>query len=124
MRTRQYLLVLLSVCVSAFGSATVADERAVPTSEKLRQDQEAVSGRYARFERLLSQMADMLGHEDPERAELLRRAISKGREQAISPELDVIARTLGEGNYGKAREKQVGVTKSLEALLQLLQSED
>lgn len=124
MRTRQYLMVLLSVCVSGLSSATVADENSVPTSEKLRQDQEAVSGRYARFERLLSQMADMLGHEDPERAELLRRAISKGREQAIAPELDVIARTLGEGNYGKAREKQVGVTKSLEALLQLLQSED
>ncbi|MEZ6128229.1 MAG: hypothetical protein R3C59_06085 [Planctomycetaceae bacterium] len=119
-------ILLATVCLHAvwWNPVSLADERPVPASEKLRNDQEAVSGRYARFERLLSQMADMLGHEDPERAELLRRAISKGREQAITSELDAIARTLGEAEYGKARERQVNVTKSLQALLTLLQSED
>ncbi|MDG1895941.1 MAG: hypothetical protein P8J37_13630 [Fuerstiella sp.] len=117
---------LMFVCLSAsaFGSADAFDEKTISATERLRLDQEAVSGRYARFERLLSQMADMLGHEDPERAELLRRAISKGREQAISASLDEIARSLGTGKFGPAAEKQVGVTVSLRTLLKLLQSED
>ena len=114
------------VCLSAitFEFAVAFDEPKISATERLRRDQEAVSGRYVRFERLLSQMADMLGHEDPERAELLRRAISKGREQAISVNLDEIARSLGTGNFGPAAEKQVGVTASLRTLLKLLQSED
>jgi hypothetical protein len=117
---------LMLVCLSAiaFEPAGAFDDLKISATERLRRDQEAVSGRYARFERLLSQMADMLGHEDPERAELLRRAISKGREQAISANLDEIARSLGTGNFGPAAEKQVGVTVSLRTLLKLLQSED
>ncbi|MEO1981152.1 MAG: hypothetical protein ABGZ24_11595, partial [Fuerstiella sp.] len=67
-------MLLMLVCLSAiaFGSAVAFDEPTLSATEILRRDQEAVSGRYSRFERLLSQMADMLGHEDPERAELLR----------------------------------------------------
>ena len=48
------------------------------TPEELRKEQLAISGRYARFERMLTQMADVLGRQDPERADLLRRAIGKG----------------------------------------------
>lgn len=92
--------------------------------QKLRDDQEAVAGRYARFERLLSQMADMIGREDPERAELLRRAISEGREKAISGELDAITESLGKGSFGSARERQGNVIKSMQQILTLLQSED
>jgi hypothetical protein len=66
---------------SSPATATAADQTQKLSSESLRNEQLAVSGRYDRFERLLSQMADILGHEDPERAELLRRAISKGREK-------------------------------------------
>ncbi len=121
-------VLLMLVCLSAIafeaGVAFGFDESTLSATERLRRDQEAVSGRYSRFERLLSQMADMLGHEDPERAELLRRAISKGREQAISANLGEIARSLGSGNFGPAAEKQVDVTASLRALLKLLQSED
>jgi hypothetical protein len=124
-RPKTYVFLML-VCLSVIASepAGAFDEPKISATERLRRDQEAVSGRYARFERLLSQMADMLGHEDPERAELLRRAISKGREQAISGNLDEIARSLGSGNFGPAAEKQVGVTVSLRTLLKLLQSED
>ncbi|MCP4508948.1 MAG: hypothetical protein GY826_21455, partial [Fuerstiella sp.] len=124
-KSKTYVFLML-VCLSAIGFDCVDafDDSTISATEKLRRDQEAVSGRYARFERLLSQMADMLGHEDPERAELLRRAISKGREHAISANLDEIARSLGTGDFGPAAEKQVGVTDSLRTLLKLLQSED
>lgn len=101
-----------------------ADESQKVSSESLHNDQLAVTGRYERFERLLSQMADILGHDDPERAELLRRAISKGREQAISEQLGQIADELERGSLGKAIEQQGRVLESLATLLTLLQSED
>jgi len=105
-------------------SLATADGTQNLSSDTLRNDQLAVSGRYDRFERLLSQMADILGHDDPDRAELLRRAISQGREKAISNQLGQIASDLGQNNLGKALEQQEEVLESLAVLLQLLQSED
>ncbi len=114
------LLIVLTATLSA------GSEQDNPASglETLRNDQLAVSGRYDRFERLLHQMADLLGHEDPERAELLRRAISRGREQSISRQLSRIADDLAEGNLGRAVEEQEQVLDALGLLLKLLQSED
>ena len=72
-----FALVAFAVCPGVAGQA---DESTLPANQRLRNEQESVSGRYARFERVLSQMADILGYDDPERAELLRRAISESRE--------------------------------------------
>lgn len=116
--------IVLAVLLSGVDFTSPASLVADDDVNKLRNDQEAVAGRYSRFERLLSQMADMLGREDPERAELLRRAISEGREQAISSELESINDSLSKGNFGSAREKQRRVTKSMQQILILLQSED
>ncbi|MEZ6122179.1 MAG: hypothetical protein R3C49_03260 [Planctomycetaceae bacterium] len=125
---REYrLIAALMIAAAAIATVTRADERPdsqLPANQRLKNDQEAVIGRYARFERLLSQMADMLAHEDPERAELLRRAVSKGREQAIAAQLEGISGHLSKSEFGNALEKQTGVTKSMHALLKLLQSED
>lgn len=118
-RKHACLILILFVPVAA-----ASDQSKKLSSETLHNDQLAVGGRYDRFERLLSQMADILGHEDPERAELLRRAISKGREKAISEQLSLIADDLVEKDLGPALEKQDDVIASLGALLQLLQSED
>ncbi len=103
---------------------TAADKSQKVSSDTLQNDQLAVSGRYDRFERLLSQMADILGREEPHRVELLRRAISKGREKAISIQLGQIADDLSQDNLGKALELQEEVLESLADLLRLLQSED
>ena len=100
----------------------VSGENVTPKS--LRDDQIAVSGRYARFERMLTQMADILGRQDPERADLLRRAIGKGREGRIKEEIENVVALIESGEIGNASEKQAEVIESLQALLQLLQSED
>lgn len=114
----------VSISLILLTSLAIADETKKISVGELKNDQLAVSGRYDRFERLLSQMADILGHNDPERAELLRRAISKGREKAISNKLGRIADELDQSNLGKALEQQQDVLESLATLLQLLQSED
>lgn len=95
-----------------------------PTAQALQNDQLSVSGRYTRFERMLSQMADVLGREDPERADLLRRAISKGREQKIGDRIENIVRLMESKELGTAVEEQQGVADGLLVLLKLLQSED
>ncbi|MEJ7595539.1 MAG: hypothetical protein WKF77_28835 [Planctomycetaceae bacterium] len=100
----------------------VSGENVTPKS--LRDDQLAVSGRYSRFERMLTQMADILGRQDPERADLLRRAIGRGREGRIKEEIENVVALIESGEIGNASEKQAEVIESLQALLQLLQSED
>jgi hypothetical protein len=103
-------------------SPPAAGENVTPKS--LRDDQLAVSGRYSRFERMLTQMADILGRQDPERADLLRRAIGKGREGRIKEEIENVVALIESGEIGNASEKQAGVIESLQSLLKLLQSED
>ena len=103
-------------------SVAPADDNVTPQS--LRDDQLSVSGRYTRFERMLTQMADILGRQDPERADLLRRAIGKGREGRIREEIENVVRLIESGEIGNASEKQADIIESLQALLNLLQSED
>ena len=126
------LQTILSLILLAGSSwlPTAAQEPVAPpvavekTPEALRDDQLAISGRYARFERMLSQMADILGRQDPERADLLRRAIGKGREDRISEDIEKIVALLEKHELGGASEQQAEVIESLQVLLKLLQSED
>jgi hypothetical protein len=119
-------VVFLSACFA--GLHPSAGQESPPNAGRserdLRDDQLAISGRYARFERMLSQMADILGRQDPERADLLRRAVSKGREDRIGEDLEQIIKLLEGGELGSATEQQSEVIDSLQVLLKLLQSED
>jgi len=94
------------------------------TPDSVLADQMAVSGRYERFERMLTQMADILGRQDPERADLLRRAIGKGREGRIKEQIEGVIKLIDSRDLGTASEKQADVIRSLQAMLKLLQSED
>ncbi len=124
-----FLIVRTTVAQDASPSADSPAEVPVQTVEpvtpkSLRDDQLSVSGRYARFERMLTQMADILGRQDPERADLLRRAIGKGREGRIKEEIENVVSLIESGSIGNASEKQAEVIENLQALLTLLQSED
>jgi hypothetical protein len=108
-------------------SAGAPDKKTEPkvvTPKDLRDDALAISGRYARFERMLTQMADILGRQDPERADLLRRAIGKGREDQVKEDIEKVVDLLETNELGTATEKQTEIVASLETLLKLLQSED
>lgn len=122
-RMASFALLSATALFSVSCLAVTADEQP-PSGARLRNEQESISGRYARFERVLTQMADILGYEDPERAELLRRAISESREKGIALTLEQIAGDLGRSEFGNAIDKQKTVTTDLRELLKLLQSED
>ena len=92
--------------------------------QTLRNEQIAVSGRYARFERMLMQMADILGRQDPERADLLRKTLGKGREDQVREDLEKAIALLESGELGAASETQTELIQSFQSLMKLLQSED
>lgn len=127
-RTRLWSLlaaiVVTTVGLVATPSFATAQTSANDKAETLKDDALAISGRYARFERLLSQMADLMAIEDPERAELLRRAISQSREQAIRINIDAIAGLLADDSLGDAIDRQQTSADAIRELLKLLQSED
>ncbi|APZ96773.1 hypothetical protein [Fuerstiella marisgermanici] len=127
-RTRLWSLlaaiVVTTVGLVATPSFATAQTAANDKAETLKDDALAISGRYARFERLLSQMADLMAIEDPERAELLRRAISQSREQAIRINIDAIAGLLADDSLGDAIDRQQTSADAIRELLKLLQSED
>ena len=72
-----------------------APSKTPPKSAKeLRDEQLSISGRYARFERMLTQMADILAKQDPERADVIRRALGKGREDLLKDDIENIVQLL------------------------------
>ncbi len=122
-RIKYLLICLLFSNVPVVGQESKDSDSTVKKTE-LRDDALAVSGRFSRFERLLSQMADLLAVEDPERAELLRRAISQSRENAIGTNINAVVEMLNDDSLGDAINKQEATASAMAELLKLLQSED
>ncbi|MBO51680.1 MAG: hypothetical protein CMJ69_12970, partial [Planctomycetaceae bacterium] len=92
---------------------------------KLDGQQQGISSRYKKFEKKLLQLAEFLKENDPERAELLRRAYGQSRDDNISNSLERIASLLaGEKRLGDAVGAQTEVVGNLQSLLVLLQSDD
>ena len=92
---------------------------------KLDGQQQGISSRYKKFEKKLLQLAEFLRENDPERAELLRRAYGQSRDDNISNSLERIASLLaGEKRLGDAVGAQTEVVVNLQSLLVLLQSDD
>ncbi len=92
---------------------------------KLDGQQQGISSRYKKFEKKLLQLAEFLRENDPERAELLRRAYGQSRDDNISNSLERIASLLaGEKRLGDAVGAQTEVVGNLQSLLVLLQSDD
>ncbi len=92
---------------------------------ELDDQQQGISSRYKKFEKKLLQLAQFLRENDPERAELLRRAYGQSRDDNISNSLERIASLLdGQKRLGDAVGAQTEVVVNLQSLLILLQSDD
>ncbi len=117
MNARSPICLTLFLCLALPVVASSQDTQ-LPTR------QEALSSRYSRFEKLLLQMAEYLGRTDPDRAELLMRALSRSRENRISNQMEGIVELLRDEDFNEAVEGQDLLVQNLRALLELLQSED
>jgi hypothetical protein len=108
-------------------SASAPDNSAQSASreEPLASGQDVISRRYKRFEDTLYKIAEALRRTDPDRADLLLRAIGKSKEDRISQQMADLVQILKENKQlGDAIERQGDVVSQLHSLLDLLLSED
>jgi hypothetical protein len=93
--------------------------------EPLSSTQETISRRFKRFEDTLRKIAESLRKTDPERADLLVRAIGKSYEYRINGQMTDLVQLLRDNKQlGDAIERQGDVVTQLHSLLDLLLSED
>lgn len=115
---RMTLLFALGLLLLAAAPLSAQDDPA------LDEKQAALASRYSRFEKLLLQMSEYLGRTDPDRAELLMRALSRSREERISTRMNGIVELLRDEDFDEALDDQEQLVTNLRTLLELLQSED
>ncbi|MBM81743.1 MAG: hypothetical protein CMJ78_14280 [Planctomycetaceae bacterium] len=141
------LLVSILGQASSFAQDAPAKEAAKPAADQaagsdaseksalekdLATEQEIIRMRFKRFHATLIQMAEYMRKTDPERAELLIRAIGQSQEDAIERQMERIFALLNRKSedgkaapiFGDAIERQVSLVSRLEALIDLLQSEN
>ncbi len=93
--------------------------------EPLSSGQEVISRRYKRFEDTLRKIAESLRKTDPDRADLLLRAIGQGNADRISQQMiDIVQLLRDNKQLGDAIERQGDLVTQLHSLLDLLLSED
>ena len=104
-------------------AATPAD----PAQEALglSESQDAINARYKRFEKTMNDMVQFLQKTDPDRAAILNRAISRSREDGVGDQMQKLVEVLrDQAELGDAVDRQGEVVTDLQALLDLLMSDD
>jgi hypothetical protein len=125
------LLFLCAVLVFTGGllfPLAAQDDLAAPvpaaTGAPLTTKQEALALRYQRFETTLLQLAEYLRKTDPDRADLLVRALGRSKETRIPDQLVQLVELLRRDQLGDAIDSQETLVEQMHSLLTLLQSED
>lgn len=111
----------------SLGGISVSQETTPPPNKpNLANDQDSIKARYKRFNLTLQQMAEILRKQDPERADLLFRALGKSQETRIEDQMNLIFSLLNkeQPQLGEAIDRQEELVGQLKNLLDLLQSED
>ena len=141
------LLALLTGALLWVNAATRADEKVPADSPKVAQtapqvqgnldpnaakdvpadiEQQALKNRFERFQKTVMQMAEQMQKNEPDRADLLFRTLSKSQEERVVAQMKAIEELLAkpESELGESISRQESLIKSLYLLLELLQSEN
>jgi hypothetical protein len=106
------------------GAPTTDETPPAGKQASLNSSQEALQRQYRRFEEGLYRIAESLRKTDPERADLLLRAIGKSKEERIVTQMNELSALLRDKKLGDAIEKQDDLIGNLQTILDLLMSED
>ncbi len=99
--------------------------KAEPASaEKLSGDQEQVGESFKRLEEQLFHMGETTAASDPRRAALLKQAVEESKKRDLALQFKGTADLLRKDQVSRALENQKQIVQDLQALLQLLQSEN
>jgi hypothetical protein len=117
---------ILIICLELFAIGVIAtiNTQAVAQEKKLGIEQETLGQRYQQFENLLLQLSEHLRKTDPERADLLVRALGQSKHGRILSQMEQTSGLITKGQLGDAIDQQDELVKQLFNLLELLQSED
>ncbi len=121
------VITLCSVVPAQTDEAPAGEADAAEPSRILVLEQGRLADRFGRLEELLLRRAEVMAAEDPELADLLRKAVGESKRQQLTGEFEAIVRLLQEdraNSYQRAVARQQGMGDSLEGLLKLLLSED
>ncbi len=103
---------------------SVAQSRQPTDEQKLSDEQRKLAEQYRQLEDKLFALYEHERDNNPIRSQLLQRAFQKSQEDRTSAELQLVAGLLDQANLKDAEFGQEKVLKQLNALLDLLQSED
>ena len=127
-------LIRVGACLALLaGAATLPAAAAENETRKqsLEEQERAIAAQFGRLEDSLLKLARFLRKTEPERSELLVRALQKAREERIEVRMESIADLLRSDaaaglapNFGDAIEEQVRLIDGLRNVLGLLRSED
>jgi hypothetical protein len=118
---------VLLVAATAHGEDPAdAPGHAAANEPTLAARQEMIAARFVRFQKTLLQMAEYMRKTDPDRADLLIRAVGRSNTAGAVAQMKAIVGLLdrSEPVFGDAIDNQEDVIKTLHSLLELLQSED
>lgn len=101
--------------------APETDRRGADDAALARREAE-LAARYQELERSLLRLADVLSGTDPRRADLLREAFDRAREEQVGSRLDTIVALLEEGQFLKAGTGQQEAIDRFQGLLDLLEA--
>ena len=127
-----FCILHFAFCISLFAAEPAAQKPAaekpapdkVASTGELVTQQEAVAAKFDRLEKWLLEMAELSMAVDPERADLLRKAIAQSKDRAILTRLEESARLLKKEQLADAAETQAAADRELRALVDLLFSAD
>ena len=93
-------------------------------TDKLTAEQKRIAEKYKHIEEVILRMAELNAKSDPRRAALLKKAFEQSKEELVDVEFERIGELLSKDQLSRALEDQVEVNKNLQAILELLLSEN
>lgn len=105
------------------GAKPVSEEELSP-SEKLALHERRIAEQYKHLEDVLLRMAELSAGSDPRRAALLKRAVAQSKDKLITVRLEQLVELLDKDQLSRAMESQSDLDLDLNALLELLMSEN
>ncbi|HUY34732.1 MAG TPA: hypothetical protein VMV69_18450 [Pirellulales bacterium] len=104
-------------------ASDTAKKSSAQAAAELTLAQERVEKKYKEFEKVLARMVELTASTDPKRAALLRKAVARSKERLIGAQFEKLIDLLKQDRLANAVGNQRAVELDLNALLQLLLSE-
>ncbi len=105
-------------------AAPVDKPEQIPPAEKLRAEQQRIAEDFQHLQDLLLRMAELSELADPRRAALLKKAVHESERRLIGVQFESLVELLEKAQLSRAMENRDGLEKDLQALLDLLLSEN